>query len=312
MANQDLLLHDAKNCLHVLTVNLEAMEDGLIPLNRDTLFNLNQTLLAFRDILLQLVRDIASATSAVKNTVKTTTAAKPSTHDFCRRDAHSQPLKSVRCKEETSPRVPTKAAFNIVPVMRRLIKETAPLFHKRKISFSFEIKPAEVWVHADPASFERMLRNLFSNEEKYVFSGGRVVGTLEMEAASQACITLIDNGPGINPAYLKNIFNRSQRGCVPTSKSNSLADESSNKDSAVKATEIDVRREGLALLNENNTYVPCKTSKRVKTEIPEGSGLGLYQVAQTMASMGGSVEVHNCATGGLKTVLSFPVDAFLA
>lgn len=312
MANQDLLLHDAKNCLHALTVNLEAMEDGLMPLNKTAIHTLTHSLTTFRDILLQLVSEIAPATSASAKTFNTKAAAKLSTHDFCWRDVHSHPIKSVRCKEETTPQAPTKAAFNIVPVMRRLIREMAPLFHKREISFSFEIKPAEVWVHADPTSFERMLRNLFSNEEKYVFSGGRVVGTLEMKAASQACITLIDNGPGINPAYLKNIFNRSQRGCVSTSKSNSLVDESLNKDSAAKATEIDVSRERSTLLNENNTRTPCKTPKSVETEIPEGSGLGLYQVAQTIASMGGSIEVDNCAPDGLKTVLSFPVGAFLA
>lgn len=312
MANQDLLLHDAKNCLHALTVNLEAMEDGLIPLDETAIHTLSHSLITFRDILLQLVRVIASATSAPEKILKTKAAAKPSVQDICREDAPLPSLKSVRCKGATFPQAPMKAAFNIVPVMRRLIREMAPLYHKKEISFSFEIKPAEVWVHLDPTNFERMLRNIFLNEVKYVFSGGRVVGTLEMEAASQACITLIDNGPGINPAYLKNIFNRSQRGCFPTSKSNGSVDESSKKNEAAKATEIDARREGRALLNENNTHVPCKTPKRVEKEIPEGSGLGLYQVAQTIASMGGSIEVDNCATGGLKTVLSFPADAFLA
>ncbi len=312
MANQDLLLHDAKNCLHALTVNLEAMKDGLIPLDEDAIRTLNRSLSTLLDILFQLVREIAPPTSAAQYAAKTIATAKLSSHDVCSQVAPSQPLKAALCKEVISIQSPVQDTFNIVPVMRRLINEMAPLFHKEGIAFSFEIEPVEVWVHVDVTNFERMLRNLFSNEEKYVFSGGKVEGTLKMRGSSQAYITLIDNGPGINPAYLKNIFNRSQRGCVPTSKNNSPIGERPNNSLKPKATKINERRDGRTLLNGNNTRTLCKTHERGDTEIPEGSGLGLYQVAQTIASMGGTVEVDNCATGGLKTVLSFPADAFLA
>lgn len=324
MANQDLLLHDAKNCLHVLTVNLEAIQDGLIPLYEDTLFNLNQTLLTFLDILLQLVRGIESPTSDAENTVRTLVALNLTTHDSCRQEVCSQPPKYATCKKPTSPQVPAEDALNIVPVMRRLIKEMTPLFHKRKTSFSFEIKPAEVWVHVDPTSFERMLRNLFSNEEKYVSSGATVSGSLEVNEPSQALITFIDNGPGIDPMYLKDIFNRSQRGCVPnrtrractfTSNSNNPLDEKPEESVCTKkkipkktsSTNDEDQQATSKRANEK-----CCTNNENETDIPEGSGLGLYQVAQTIASMGGTVEVENCAAGGLKTSLSFPVDGFLA
>lgn len=267
MADKDILLHDAKNCLHALTVNLEAMEDGLVPLTAAVIQNLNQSLLVFQNILRQLIKGTA-------------------------------PKKSF-----------TEDSFDIVPLLKRLVKEMAPLFDKKGIIFSFSILATEIYIHADAMNFERMVRNLLSNEEKYVPSGGCIEGNLSRDGASRARITFIDNGPGIAPQSLKDIFKRSQRGTTSLRNSEKLLDETFGKnDRTRKNKETDTEKYG----NSRDVDAKKEMDKGTEEETSEGSGLGLYQVGQTVESIGGSIEIINRDAGGLQIILSFPVDTFLA
>lgn len=72
-----------------------------------------------------------------------------------------------------------------------------------------------VWVRADVDRLEQVLINLFDNALRHTPPGTRIELILTA-ADGMACLTLRDNGPGIDPELLPHLFERFVRGHHPT------------------------------------------------------------------------------------------------
>lgn len=83
-----------------------------------------------------------------------------------------------------------------------------------EIQIYLDLKVNGLQIQADPTRLAQVFDNLLTNAIKYA-PGARVMITLAQEDGQQAYISVSDNGPGIAPDYLNNIFDRFFR--VPTS-----------------------------------------------------------------------------------------------
>jgi signal transduction histidine kinase len=80
---------------------------------------------------------------------------------------------------------------------------------ENKLSVNLDLKSSGVVVHADPTRLAQVFDNLMSNAVKYA-PNSQVTLTLEKEG-SLAHVCVKDNGPGIAPEHLENIFMRFYR-----------------------------------------------------------------------------------------------------
>lgn len=77
------------------------------------------------------------------------------------------------------------------------------------LNITLVLKRGEVRCFADPTRIAQVFDNLISNAVKYA-PGSDIVLTLDVEG-NQAHVSLTDNGPGISPEYIKNLFKRFYR-----------------------------------------------------------------------------------------------------
>lgn len=82
------------------------------------------------------------------------------------------------------------------------------LVEKRNITLTFnnEVGEAKAWIDCD--NFDKVVANLINNAIKYVDDGGHVEVTLKTIADQQLQLLVRDDGPGIDEAQLKKIFDR--------------------------------------------------------------------------------------------------------
>jgi two-component system CheB/CheR fusion protein len=78
-------------------------------------------------------------------------------------------------------------------------------FAKRKVALAVELAPEPVRVNADPARLQQVVVNLLDNALKYTQGEGRVVLALRNSDAD-ALLSVKDNGVGIEPGVLANVF----------------------------------------------------------------------------------------------------------
>lgn len=79
---------------------------------------------------------------------------------------------------------------------------------QRQISLAFDNQASEMTVWIDPDQFDKVITNLLGNAVKYVEDGGEIIVTLRQTSDGQAEISICDNGPGIDEAQLKKVFER--------------------------------------------------------------------------------------------------------
>ncbi len=90
-------------------------------------------------------------------------------------------------------------------VANRAAETSRPLMDAGKHDFSLSLPTGPVWVQADPARMEQILVNLLNNAAKYTKAGGLIRMSVQQEG-SEAVIRVRDNGVGIAPAMLPQIF----------------------------------------------------------------------------------------------------------
>lgn len=79
---------------------------------------------------------------------------------------------------------------------------------KRQISLTYNNLAGDMKVWIDRDYFDKVVTNLLSNAMKYVQDGGEVQVTVRHTADGKAELTVCDNGPGIDEAQLRKIFER--------------------------------------------------------------------------------------------------------
>jgi len=89
--------------------------------------------------------------------------------------------------------------------IRSAIETIEPLSEAAGHVVTVDLPDDPLWVYADLTRLAQAFANLLNNAVKYTDRGGRITLTASVHG-SEAAVTLIDTGIGIDPAYLPSIF----------------------------------------------------------------------------------------------------------
>jgi signal transduction histidine kinase len=98
-----------------------------------------------------------------------------------------------------------KAPLDLADAVATAVETSRPLVEAARHSLSVSLSPEPLKVEGDPMRLAQVLANLINNAVKYTDPGGRIAVDVRREDAS-AVITVSDNGVGIAPAALPNVF----------------------------------------------------------------------------------------------------------
>jgi len=160
----------------------------------------------------------------------------------------------------------TPQRFDIMRAISDMTEELAEEYALRGLGITIAEGPKNVFVHADVAHFRRVVINILENSAKYK---EKETGQLEISASLEnnfVRLRFADNGPGIDPAALTNIFNVFYR-ADPSRHTSSLR------------------------------YGDRRSIDRRST----GSGLGLAISAKIIERSGGTIHAEPADSGGLPT-----------
>ncbi len=90
-------------------------------------------------------------------------------------------------------------------ILDQAIESARPLIEERGHTLSVSIERGRLWLHADAARVEQIFVNLLTNAAKYTESEGRI-GTIARAEGDWAVISVRDNGTGIPPERLPEMF----------------------------------------------------------------------------------------------------------
>ncbi|HEX7028154.1 MAG TPA: ATP-binding protein [Gammaproteobacteria bacterium] len=90
-------------------------------------------------------------------------------------------------------------------IVQDAVATSKPLIDAAGHDFELKIPPRELFVYGDSARLVQMLSNLLNNAAKYTPSGGKIVLSLDVEDG-QVVAKIIDNGIGIAPSMLEQVF----------------------------------------------------------------------------------------------------------
>ncbi len=170
------IAHELRTPLTILQGHIDAMEDGVLPLDGDSL----QTLTKQTQLLSRLVQDLRTLSLA---------------------DAGRLSLE----------RRPT----NLTEIVRACSAAFAGSARAKEVTIRLEL-PGALHVYADPDRLSQVLGNLLSNALRHTPPGGEVVLRLEARTggrngAASTVLTVADSGPGLSEDALARIFNRFYR-----------------------------------------------------------------------------------------------------
>jgi PAS domain S-box-containing protein len=97
-----------------------------------------------------------------------------------------------------------KERLDLNEVIRRAVESVKPLFEEKKHTFTLDAPAAKTIIEGDAARIEQILVNLLTNAAKYTDSGGDI--RVALRRADKAIITVQDNGIGIAPDMVEQIF----------------------------------------------------------------------------------------------------------
>lgn len=99
-------------------------------------------------------------------------------------------------------------------VIQNSVKGLKPMADNKQVEVNLKLDE-NISVMADPNMIQSVVRNLFSNAIKFTQRGGSVTIKTEVSDISKACISITDNGIGIEKASLSKLFDLSNSQHTP-------------------------------------------------------------------------------------------------
>ncbi|MCK5924110.1 MAG: HAMP domain-containing histidine kinase, partial [Methylococcales bacterium] len=109
----------------------------------------------------------------------------------------------------------SEVLFNAV--VDNALDQLLPQARSRKIQVDIDTTEKDLWMNGDAASLERAVVNVIGNAIKYSQEGGRVCVCLS-GVAGEALLQITDQGVGIDPAMMKDLFTRFRRDATTSDK----------------------------------------------------------------------------------------------
>ena len=101
--------------------------------------------------------------------------------------------------------------FNLVDIVRSSFEAQKPMAEGQDLKYTFKSDSEKVVILADSGRLQQIFANLLSNAIKFTPSGGEVSVSITSGPES-AAVTVADNGHGIDPKALPNIFKQFTQG----------------------------------------------------------------------------------------------------
>jgi len=98
-----------------------------------------------------------------------------------------------------------KKPVDLANVVAKAVETTARLFEERRHELRVSVPPKGVAIHGDEVRLTQVVNNLLTNAARYTPPGGRVELSLAREG-DEIVLDVRDNGVGIDPALLPNVF----------------------------------------------------------------------------------------------------------
>lgn len=162
------IAHELRNPLAVLKADLQAMVDGIYPLDREQLASLQEE----TELLERLVEDLRTLSMA---------------------DAGELPLQ--------------REAVELGGLLRRVANRTATDLAARDVTLEVALPEEPVLVSVDSQRIQQVLINLLRNARQHTPEGGRVTITMRRREADVE-VRVADTGPGIAPEDAPYVFER--------------------------------------------------------------------------------------------------------
>lgn len=163
--------HELRTPMSVLRAELEAMEDGVRPLNRASLARLQESVAALNKLISDLY-ELSLADAGALN-------------------YRMEPL-------------------DLVSVIGEAGAQWRDRLEDGGLTLELELPPGPITVNADQRRLHQLLGNLLENSLRYADRGGRVRITLTA-SADQAVATVEDSAPGVPPEAMPRLFERLYR-----------------------------------------------------------------------------------------------------
>ena len=96
---------------------------------------------------------------------------------------------------------------DLASVVEASVNAVRPAAETKGIELKIAVDPSTFAVRGDPNRLQQVFWNLLTNAVKFTPRAGRVYVTLE-RVSSRCCVSVADNGEGIDPAFLPYIFER--------------------------------------------------------------------------------------------------------
>jgi PAS domain S-box-containing protein len=98
-----------------------------------------------------------------------------------------------------------KNRINLQQVLQIAVEAATPFLETRRHAFGLSVPDEEIWLEADPVRISQCVSNLLNNSAKFTPAGGKIELKAELDG-STARITINDNGIGIKPDRISQIF----------------------------------------------------------------------------------------------------------
>jgi CheY-like chemotaxis protein len=98
-----------------------------------------------------------------------------------------------------------KERIELAPILEQAVAAARPLVDAMQHALEVQQPPEPIHLDADPVRLAQIVGNLLNNASKFMDPGGRITLSAEREG-EQATIRVSDDGIGIAPEHLPNIF----------------------------------------------------------------------------------------------------------
>jgi PAS domain S-box-containing protein len=95
--------------------------------------------------------------------------------------------------------------MDLVAVLERAVDDLRDGFKSQRIELETGFEERGLWMNADPARVVQAVSNVLGNAKKFTPRGGKVTITVTFEAPF-AIVRIVDNGIGIDPTLVDNLF----------------------------------------------------------------------------------------------------------